>query len=129
LKDHSKSKARHDSQYPQNPVYTYTVDVTEKALEEIEKFIKSKVALLEAAETVSDSDLIPCDEKERWTSPEKWAVMKNGRKTALKLCDSEEEAMTIKAEKGGDYIEHRPGESKKCEDYCNVCQWCPFRNK
>ena len=129
LKDHSKSKARHDSQYPQNPVYTYTVDVTEEALEEIEKFIKSKVALLEAAETVNDSDLIPCDEKERWASPEKWAVMKNGRKTALKLCDSEEEAMTVKAEKGGDYIEHRPGESRKCEDFCNVCQWCPFRNK
>ena len=127
LKDHSKSKARKDSEYPQKPVVVHTVKVTEEALKEIEAFINMKVRQFEVAETLVDEKLTPCTKEERWASPEKWAVMKNGRKTALKLCDSEEDAMTVKAEKGGDYIEHRPGESKKCIDgYCICRNFCPF---
>lgn len=129
LKDHSKSKARKDFEYPQKPVVVHTVKATDEALKEIEAFINMKVRQFEVAETLVDEKLTPCTKEERWATDDKWAIMKAGRKTALKLCDSEEEAMTVKAEKGGDYIEHRPGESKKCEDYCNVCQWCPFRNK
>lgn len=126
LKDHSKSKAKNDASYPQLPVYVYEFDVTDADLAETETFIKNRLAELSVAEQVKDEDLNPCTEKERWASPEKWAVMKKGRKTALKLCDSEEDAVAIKEEKGGDYIEHRPGESRKCESYCHVCKWCPF---
>lgn len=126
LKDHSKSKAKTDAGYPASPVYVYQFDVTESALKEIEKFIFERVAELEAAENISDEKLTPCSEAERWATPDKWAIMKKGRKTAIKLCDSEEEANSLLAEKGGDYIEYRKGESKKCADYCNVCEWCPF---
>ena len=129
LKDHSKSKARQSADYPQSPVYIYQFDVTEKALKEIEDFINLKVWEIELAEKLPDHKLIPCTEEERWATADKWAVMKEGRKTALKLCDSEAEAEEYKATKGGDYIEFRQGESKKCEDYCNVCQWCPFCKK
>ena len=129
LKDHSKSKARLDAGYPQSPVYVYQFDVTEKALKEIEDFINKKVWEIELAEKLPDYKLIPCTEEERWATADKWAVMKNGRKTALKLCDSEAEAEEYKATKGGDTIEFRQGESKKCADYCNVCQWCPFCKK
>lgn len=128
LKDHSKSKARQSAEYPQSPVYIYQFDVTDKALKEIEDFINKKVWEIELAEKLPDYKLIPCTEEERWATADKWAVMKEGRKTALKLCDSEAEAEEYKATKGGDYIEFRQGESKKCEDYCNVCQWCPFCN-
>ena len=27
------------------------------------------------------------------------------------------------------YIEKREGENKKCEEYCNVAQYCPFYRK
>ena len=54
LKDHSKSKAKVDPNYPQLPTYIYRFDVTEKALEEIEKFIFDKVAELEKAELLAD---------------------------------------------------------------------------
>lgn len=126
LKDHSKSKAKTDATYPSSPVYVYQFDVTESALEAIEQFITSKVKELEEAADIPDAELKPCSEAERWATPDKWAIMKKGRKTAIKLCDSEEEANSLLEEKGGDFVEYRKGSSKKCEDYCNVCEWCPF---
>lgn len=129
LKDHSKSKARFDKSYPQAPVFVYEFSVTAEDLENIGKFIEQKILSLEACGRVADEDLKPCTESERWATPEKWGVMRKGRKSALKLCDTEEEAEAVKAEKGGDFIEYRKGESRKCEDYCNVCKWCPFYKK
>ena len=126
LKDHSKSKARIDASYPQSPVYIYEFDITEKDLAEIETFIKEKVKQFEVAETLVDEKLTPCTKEERWASADKWAIMKAGRKTALKVCDSEEEAKSLMAEKGGTDIEFRPGENKKCSDYCNCKEFCPF---
>ena len=108
------------------PTYIYRFDVTEKALEEIEKFIFDKVAELEKAELLADGELTPCSKEERWATEDKWAIMKAGRKTALKVCSSEEEAKSLMETMGGTDIEFRQGESKKCSDYCTVCQFCPF---
>lgn len=130
LKDHSKSKARFDASYPQSPVYVYEFEVTDKDLAEIEKFIKEKVKQFEEAEKIADKDLTPCTPGERWATKDTWAVMKKGRKTALKLCDSEEEAKELISIKGGDYIEFRQGESKKCLDgYCSCRNFCSFYKK
>ena len=126
LKDHSKSKARFDREYPPKPVYEYQFDVTEKALAEIEKYIFDKVKSFEEAEKIADSELPPCSKESRWASDDKYAAMKKGRKTALKLCDSEEEAKNYP---GCEYVEFRKGESRKCQDYCTACKWCPFYNK
>ena len=127
LKDHSKSKARKDFEYPQKPVVVHTVKVTEEALKEIEAFINLKVRQFEVAETLVDEKLTPCTKEERWATEDKWAIMKAGRKTALKVCDSEEEAKSLMAEKGGTDIEFRPGENKKCVDgYCACRNFCPF---
>lgn len=128
LKDHSKSKAKKDPEYPQLPTYVYKFDVTESDLAEIEKFIFTRVAELEEAEKVSDEELKPCSAEERWASENKWAIMKAGRKTALKVCESEEEAKRLLPELGGTSIEFRPGESRKCSDYCVCCDFCPFYN-
>ena len=126
LKDHSKSKARIDSNYPQLPTYIYRFDVIAEDLEEIEKFIYSKVEQLEAESKLEDSELTPCNNEERWATEDKWAVMKNGRKTALKVCSTKKEAQEYIANNGGDTIEFRAGESKKCADYCICKDFCPF---
>ena len=60
LKDHSKSKARKDLEYPQKPVVVHTVQVTEEALKDIEAFINLKVRQFEVAETLVDEKLTPC---------------------------------------------------------------------
>jgi len=126
LKDHSKSKAKVDSSYPQLPTYIYRFDVTAKDLEEIETFIFDKVKQFEEAEKLADAELPPCTKEERWATEDKWAIMKAGRKTALKVCSSEEEAKSLMDQMGGTSIEYRAGESKKCSDYCACCEFCPF---
>ena len=54
--------------------------------------------------------------------------MKQGRKNALRLLDSEQEAIDylndlIDPQKA--YIEHREGSPKRCWSYCNVRNFCP----
>lgn len=127
LKDHSKSKARFDANYPQSPCYVYEFEVTDKDLAEIENFIKNKVAEFEEAEKVADADLKPCTESERWATSPKFAVMKEGRKSAVKLFDTREEAEKMLATLDDKHwLQERPGENKKCSDYCVCSSFCPF---
>lgn len=44
-----------------------------------------------------------------YSSPDKYAVMKNGQKRAKRVLNSEEEAKSYMEQHGGDYIELRPG--------------------
>ena len=129
LKDHSKSKARKETDYPKKPAMVHTVKVTDKALEEIETFIKTKVPELEKAEMLSDEDLPLCTDEEKWASPSKFAVMKEGRKSAIRLFDTKEEAESNKSALGGTYIEERKSEARKCLDYCACKDFCPFYKK
>ena len=126
LKDHSKSKAKTDSNYPQLPTYKYCFDVTEENLAEIEKFIFAKVEDLEKAEKLDDESLEPCSKEERWQGEDKFAVMKEGRKTAIKLFENKDEAEKNMEALGGTYIEERIAEPKKCNDYCICKDFCPF---
>jgi hypothetical protein len=53
--------------------------------------------------------------------------MKEGRKSAIKLHTSQAFADAHVAELGkGHYIEHRPGISVKCIDYCDCACKCSF---
>jgi hypothetical protein len=128
LKDHSKSKARFDSDYPPDPVYVYEFNVTQERLWEIEAFVEDRVkAYLETA-SLGDDDIPECSLEERWEDPPKFAVMKQGRKSAVKLFDTREPAEAMVDELGHDkhYLEERPGEAKKCQGYCICCEFCHF---
>ena len=126
LKDHSKSKARFDASYPQSPVFVFEFDVTEKDLQLIGEFIEAKIKALEIAETLQDENLEPCSSEERWATEGKWKAKKEGRKTALKVCDTEEEAKECIKDITGGYVEYVEGCSRKCEDYCVCKDYCPF---
>ena len=127
LKDHSKSKAKHDASYPQSPAYIYEFDVTPEELAKAEARIVAKVKEIENAYKLGDDDIEPCTADERWADGEKWAVMKNGRKTAIKLFDNEAGAEAYAGELGNShYVEHRPAVSRKCADYCTCCDYCNF---
>lgn len=125
LKDHSKTKAKTDHTYPQQPVQRIGWNFTDKDLEGFESWLKAKFAEIEQAEKLSDDDLPLCSDVERWHKPDKYAVMKEGRKTAVKLYDSEEEANArVEQEGNGFYVEHRKGEDSKCLNYCSACEFC-----
>ena len=127
LKDHSKTKAKNDSSYPQSPVFIYEFDVTAADMEETAARILAKVQEIESAYELDDDAIEPCSAEERWADGEKWAVMKNGRKTAIKLFDNEADADAMAGELGNShYVEHRPAISRKCLDYCNCKEFCSF---
>jgi len=127
IKDHSKREARRDSSYPQNPVFVYEFAVTPEALEEIEAFIKEKIADYKRYRDVADDDIPPCTPKERWDKPTKYAVKKGANKRAFRVLDTKEEAEKMAADKGSDYfVEVRPGESTRCAEYCSCCDFCNF---
>lgn len=127
LKDHSKSKARRDSSYPQNPVFVYEFELTKDNMVEIEKFIYKKIYSLESDVELTDDDIAPCSASERWASPTKYAVMKEGRKTAVRLLESEDEAENLAESLGkAHFVEVRKGESRKCADYCMCKDFCSF---
>ena len=127
LKDHSKTKAKTDSSYPQSPVFIYEFDVTAADLEETAARILAKVQEIESAYKLDDDAIEPCSAEERWADGEKWAVMKNGRKTAVRVCDTEIDAENCAGELGNShYVEHRPAVSRKCGDYCLCKNFCNF---
>lgn len=126
LKDHNVQKAKHDADYPKLPVQKVEFKVSDEEIAEIDKFIREKIDLLIKYENAPDDELPLCAPEDRWNDGDKYAVMKKGRKTALRVLDSEEEAELYKQNNGGDYVEKRPGTDKKCIDYCLCCTKCAY---
>lgn len=67
-----------------------------------------------------------CTPAERWERPATFAVLKTGRKTAMRVLESAEAAEAWMSANGGDRIEVRPGECVRCIGYCPVRQFCAF---
>lgn len=127
LKDHSKTKAKNDSSYPQSPVFIYEFEITPQDMEETRDRILNKVLEIESAYELDDDAIEPCSAEERWADGEKWAVMKNGRKSAVKVFDNQQDADAMAGELGNShYVEHRPAISRKCGDYCLCKDFCNF---
>jgi hypothetical protein len=127
LKDHSKTDAARNSQYPQSPVYVHKFFVTPADLKEIEAFITAKLADYTRNRDRADDAIPPCSPEERWDKPEKYAVMKPGRKSAVRVLDTILEAKALEARLGaGHFVETRPGTHVRCQDYCVCCKFCTF---
>lgn len=126
LKDHNKRDAKVKAGYPKLPVQPVDFTFSERDFQEIEVWLKEKVAEVKRARELPDDRLPLCTQEERFNSGDKYAVMKKGRKTALRVLDSKEEAEQWMASNGGDSIEIRPGEDKKCQDYCAAKEFCSY---
>ena len=126
LRDWSKGEAQRNPGYPQSQIYEYVFDVTEKDLSEIEKFIIEKVNDITEKEKLSDDEIAECTPEERWQGSDTYAVKKEGRKTAIKVFDTKEEAENNMLALGGTFIEERKGCSKRCLEYCLCNKLCSF---
>ena len=107
---------------PRVPIQEIRLPVQDK--ETIERWI---VERLYAIHTESE-----CTKAEMWESDTKYAIMKEGRKSAINggIHSTQESAQSmIETLAGGHYIEERPGERRRCARYCNVAKLCPqYRN-
>jgi hypothetical protein len=77
-----------------------------------------------------DDEIPFCTPEQRWERDECWAIMKKGRKSAVKRhfkkFDAEQHLAVLDA---NHYIEHRPGVPVKCLDYCVCAEKCSFYKK
>lgn len=129
LRDHSMRKASLDSDYPQSPVFKVSWDFDDNDFAEAEKLVSDWFIEVKFQEKLPDDRLAPCDEKSRWHKPDKWAIMKDGRKRAVRVFDDEADAVELlnrlEETDRGHHIEFRRGEDTKCESYCPVSDFCP----
>jgi len=126
IRDWSAKKAQFDRNYPQKPIIKIEIPIW--PLDKAEAFLLERVTLHSASRAASEP--FPCIDIERWTRPERYAVMKKGTKRALKIWptrkDAERYAGECRIKFTGDYfVEERPAEHVRCEgNYCQVNQWC-----
>ena len=123
LKDHSKTKAAREAGYPPYPVHTVDFDFTDDDFDAFGMWVYDKISEIRRYESMPDEDLPLCTKDERWHKGEKWAVMKQGRKKAVKLYDDRTDADIHALEIGG-YVEHRAGKDGKCDGYCRCREFC-----
>ena len=130
LKDFSKTEAIKNPDYPQSPAFIYEFDVNNSELEGVKDRAMYKALAVRDNWNTPDDEIEPCTPEERWATPTKWAVMKEGRKTAVKVCTTQEEAEDfiedLEKEKDKHFVEERKGQDKKCSDYCACCEFCSY---
>ena len=122
LRDWVRRKAEEGGDYPSAPIVI--IDIPLWSDEEQDDYVESQMkAHIEAANT---ENLIHCTSEEMWEKATVYAVMKKGRKSAVRLFSSEAEANERVAKEGDNhYLEIRKGEKTRCtQDWCGVSQWC-----
>lgn len=129
MRDHSMRKARFEKGYPPHPVMRIAWRFDDADMEEVGVRLGRWFLDLEDQLGRADEDLVPCSPDERWSKPETWAVMRSGRKKAVRVFGSEEEAVGFVGDGPDMHIERRKGEDVRCQSYCPVARWCPYGGK
>jgi hypothetical protein len=128
LRDWSTRKAQTESGYPQAQIQM--VDIPVWSFDKTEKYVHERIELHKESKVQADWDeeLPECTDEERWMRTTTYAVKKEGRKSAVRVFDSEEDAIKLIAEsedKKKLSIEVRKGEPVRCTgNYCGVNKWC-----
>lgn len=118
--------SRHERKegYPSAPVHMVDVEMWDN--ERTQKYVEERLSMHRDAKMHADfgEELQPCSDEERWQRETVYAVKREGRKTAIKLFKTIEEATEL-AEKEKGYVETRKGEAIRCTgNYCGVAEWC-----
>lgn len=127
LKDYKK-KPFPEEGYPDSELQIIEFDLGSPT--DIEEWVIQTFDDIALMETFDDHELPLCTPEERWNTGDKWAVIEKGKKRATRVYDNEEEAtehvssafsIGVKME-----IDFRPGEDKRCKDYCPVKAFCTY---
>lgn len=122
VRDYSKHDLR--EAYPAAPICVIDVPLWDSV--KTEMYIRERLEMHRESKMRADfeEDLQNCSNEERWMSETTFAVKREGRKTAIRVFKTIEEATEL-AEKEKGYVETRLGEPKRCTgDFCGVSQWC-----
>jgi RecB family exonuclease len=125
IRDWSRRDAANKEDYPQAPIKEIPVKLW--TFEEREAFVIDRVHKHAEADFAmeTEGELPDCTPQEMWETQSTWAVKKTGGVRAKSVHQSEAEAQAALESLGKGYeIEHRPGERKRCANFCQVNQYC-----
>lgn len=123
---------RSGGDYPPSPVTV--LDINLWSDEEQEDFIKQRVSIHQEAEVdYLINDKLPfCTDEERWRRKDTYRVEKKGRKTAVRVLDTQEEADEyVEGHKDSKLLKvvEAKGECVRCANYCDVAEFCNQYNE
>ena len=122
VRDYSKHDLR--EAYPAAPICVIDIPLWDSV--KTEMYIRERLEMHRESKMRADfeEELQNCSNEERWMSETTFAVKREGRKTAIRVFKTIEEATEL-AEKEKGYVETRLGEPRRCTgDFCGVSQWC-----
>lgn len=117
LRDWSKNKSKQSQDYPQSQVLR--LDVPLWTAEQADAFIMERVRLHQMAEPIA------CSDYDTWSKPASYAVMKRGNVRAIRTYNNLFDAEAHAGQSSAFYVEHRPGEAVRCQEWCPVSHLCP----
>jgi len=124
FRDWSPNGLMRSRDYPKHQVQTIPIQLFDDAT--MDKYLRKRVNIHKQALL---GNVAQCTGAERWSTESKYAVMRKGYKKAVKLCASmayADQYMHENRNRYSDmYVQHRPGEDKRCERWCPVKDKCP----
>ena len=123
LRGWSKIRALTTADYPKQQVVTIPIEMWSP--NEQDEYVSNRIALHQAAAEMIEPPV--CTAHERWNKPDQYAVMKDGRKSAVRLLPTMEAAQAyVEENKMGKVakIVLRKGEDTRCAHYCAVRDHC-----
>tara|TARA_R100000773_G_C4219260_1_gene117811 strand:+ start:1461 stop:2402 length:942 start_codon:yes stop_codon:yes gene_type:complete len=127
LRDWSKLRIMHSDNYPKKQVVV--IPIRRWSTQEQAKFVAERVGLHQRA--ASGVDVPVCTPQERWRKEDTYAIMKHGRKSAVRVLQTKKQATAYLKQnelvEGKHYkIIERKGEDVRCENYCLVKNFCDY---
>lgn len=130
FRDWSKNGLMKNKDYPPRRIMVY--DIPLLSHEQQSAVMIERVRLHKQAEMGNIPD---CTGVERWATTDIWAAKVQGKSRALNgaLFDNAAAAQTFKSNNAHTYptlfIEHRPGENRRCDSFCPVREFCEQRKR
>ena len=127
LRDWSLFQTMKSDNYPKKQVAM--IPIRRWTEEEQDNYVRERIKIHQNAEKVSKLPL--CTATERWRKEDQFAVMKSGRKSAIRLLDTRQLALDYlksqnMVEGVGCSIVERKGEDVRCQHYCKVNEFCDY---
>jgi hypothetical protein len=124
VRDWSRREASVKADYPQAPIQVLELPLW--PLERTEAYVRERIEAHRMSKVQDDwgDELPPCTDDEKWVRETKFAVKREGRKTAIRVFDTQQEADDLAVKENG-YVEVRKGEAIRCTgNFCGVAEWC-----
>lgn len=122
IRDFSRHDKRED--YPESPIHMMDIPLWD--MEITERYVKERLHQHQLSKMQAElgEEFPLCSNEDRWMSETVFAVKREGRKTAIRLFKSIEEANELAIKEKG-YVETRLGEPKRCTgNFCGVAKYC-----